>query len=166
MCTVYCIFLAKWVEITKSRLTNVQKRIQPRWWIINFYGEKCRARELCFGGQVGRQDMRVKHCAYGHRVATLLNPRGVTTVSYKYSLIVERYATLVVAVTSSVHYPTNYKIKKNTLFQMKFKSVNKVFTPIIIYYKLCKVPSYETLCCYNTHICKRTHLQRGWQQWE
>jgi hypothetical protein len=26
-------------------------------------------------------DIRVKHCGYGHSVATLLNPRGVTTVS-------------------------------------------------------------------------------------
>jgi hypothetical protein len=29
--------------------------------------------------------MSVKHRAYGHSVATLLNPRGVT-ISYKYSL--------------------------------------------------------------------------------
>jgi hypothetical protein len=32
--------------------------------------------------------IRMKHCAYGHSVATLLNPRGVTTVSHKYSLTV------------------------------------------------------------------------------
>jgi hypothetical protein len=55
--------------------------------------------------------MRVKHYAYGHSVATLLNPRGVTPVSHKYSLTVARHATVVVAVPSSVHYPANYNIK-------------------------------------------------------
>jgi hypothetical protein len=64
----------------------------------------------------------VKHCAYGHSVATLLNPRGVATVSHKYSLTVARHATVVVAVPSTVHYPSNYKIK-NILFKVKFKSV-------------------------------------------
>jgi hypothetical protein len=53
----------------------------------------------------------VKHCAYGHSVATLLNPCGVTTVSHKYSLTVARHATVVVAVPSTVHHPANYKIK-------------------------------------------------------
>jgi hypothetical protein len=47
----------------------------------------------------------------GHSVATLLNPRGVTTVSHNYSLTVARYATVVVDVPSTVHYPANYKIK-------------------------------------------------------
>jgi hypothetical protein len=56
-------------------------------------------------------DIRVKHCAYGHSVATLLNPRGVTTVSHKYSLTAARHATVVVAVPSIVHYPPNFKIK-------------------------------------------------------
>jgi hypothetical protein len=55
--------------------------------------------------------MRVKQCACGHSVATLLNPRGVTTVSHKYSLTVARHATMVVAVPSFVHYPDNYKIQ-------------------------------------------------------
>jgi hypothetical protein len=55
--------------------------------------------------------MRVKHCACGHSVATLLNPRGVTTVSHKYSVTVARHATVVVAVPSTVQYPANYKIK-------------------------------------------------------
>jgi hypothetical protein len=55
--------------------------------------------------------MRVKHCAYGHSVATVLNPRGVTTVSHNYSLTVARQATMVVALPSIVHYPSNYKIK-------------------------------------------------------
>jgi hypothetical protein len=55
--------------------------------------------------------MRVKHCAYGHSVATLPNPRGVTTVYHKCSLTVARHATVVVAVPSTVHYPANYKIK-------------------------------------------------------
>jgi hypothetical protein len=53
-----------------------------------------------------------------HSVATLLNPRGVTTVSQKYSLTVARHATVVVAVPSAVHYPVNYK---NILFKIKFK---------------------------------------------
>jgi hypothetical protein len=55
--------------------------------------------------------MRVKYCAYGHSVATLLNPIGVTTVSHKYSLTVARHATAVVAVLSTVHYPDNCKMK-------------------------------------------------------
>jgi hypothetical protein len=55
--------------------------------------------------------MRVKYCAYGHNVATLLNPRGVATVSHKYSVTVARHVTVVVAVPSTVHYPANYKIK-------------------------------------------------------
>jgi hypothetical protein len=40
-----------------------------------------------------------------------LNPSGVTTVLHKYSLIVARHAAVVVAVPSTVHYPSNYKIK-------------------------------------------------------
>jgi hypothetical protein len=55
--------------------------------------------------------IRVKHCSYGHSVATMLNPRGVTTVSRKYSLTLARYANVVVAVPCTVHYPANYKIK-------------------------------------------------------
>jgi hypothetical protein len=35
---------------------------------------------------ISHPDVRVNHCAYGHRVARLINPRGVTTVSHKYSL--------------------------------------------------------------------------------
>jgi hypothetical protein len=61
------------------------------------------------GLPIGRPDMRVKHWSYGHSFATLLNPRGVATVSHKYSLTVERH--VVVAVPSTVHYPANYKIK-------------------------------------------------------
>jgi hypothetical protein len=53
--------------------------------------------------------MRVKHRSYGHSVATLLNPRGVATVSHKYSLTVARH--VVVAVPSIVQYPANHKIK-------------------------------------------------------
>jgi hypothetical protein len=64
--------------------------------------------------------MRVKHCAYGHSVATLLNPHHVTTVSHKYTLTAARHATVVVAVPSTVHCPANYKIK-NILFQVNFK---------------------------------------------
>jgi hypothetical protein len=51
--------------------------------------------------------MVVKHCAYGHSVATLLNPCGVTTVSHKRSPL----ATVVVAIPSTIHYPANYEIK-------------------------------------------------------
>jgi hypothetical protein len=56
--------------------------------------------------------MRVKHCAYGHSVATLLIPRGVATVSHKFSLTVVRHSTVVVAVPSTVHCSVIYKIKK------------------------------------------------------
>jgi hypothetical protein len=63
---------------------------------------------------IGHPDMRVKHCTYGHSVATLLNPRGVTTVSHKYSPTVTIHATVVVAVPSTVHCPANYKIKIHT----------------------------------------------------
>jgi hypothetical protein len=45
---------------------------------------------------------RVKHCACGHSVATLPNPRGAITVSQEYRLIVARQATVVVAVPSIV----------------------------------------------------------------
>jgi hypothetical protein len=38
------------------------------------------------GAAISHPGIRVKHCAYGHSVTTLLNPRGVTTVSHKYSL--------------------------------------------------------------------------------
>jgi hypothetical protein len=69
---------------------------------------------------IRHQDIRVKHCAYDHTVATLLNPRGVTTVSYKYSLTVTRQATVKMAVPSTVHYPANYKIKY-ILFKIKLE---------------------------------------------
>jgi hypothetical protein len=39
---------------------------------------------------ISHPDMRTKHCAYDNSVATLLNPRGVTTVSHKYSLTAAR----------------------------------------------------------------------------
>jgi hypothetical protein len=47
-------------------------------------------------------DIKVKHCAYGHSVATLLNPRDVATVSHKYSLTVA---------APTVRYPAIYKVK-------------------------------------------------------
>jgi hypothetical protein len=53
----------------------------------------------------------MKHCAYGHSVATLLHPCGVTTVSHRYSLTVARHTTVVVAVPSTIHYPAYYKMK-------------------------------------------------------
>jgi hypothetical protein len=86
-------------------------------------------------------DIRGKHHAYDHSIAALLNPCSVATVSHKYSLIVARYATVIVAVPSTVHYPGNYKIK--LLFHMKFKNVNKLFT-LIMFYKLLKIPCYKT----------------------
>jgi hypothetical protein len=55
--------------------------------------------------------MRVKHCAYGHSVATLLNSHDVTTVSHKYSPTAARHATVVVAVPLTMHYPADYKKK-------------------------------------------------------
>jgi hypothetical protein len=36
-----------------------------------------------YDNTIGRPDMRMKHCAYGQSDATLLNPRGVTTVFHK-----------------------------------------------------------------------------------
>jgi hypothetical protein len=39
-------------------------------------------------------NIRVKHYAYGHSIATLLNPRRVTSVSHKYSLTVARLTVL------------------------------------------------------------------------
>jgi hypothetical protein len=65
-----------------------------------------------------------------HSVATLLNPRGVTTVSQKHSPTVARHATVVVAVPSNVHHLSNYK---NILFKIKLKNVNKLFTIVIGY---------------------------------
>jgi hypothetical protein len=62
------------------------------------------------GATIRHPDIRVKHCTYGHSVAILLNPRGVTTVSHKCSLTVARHATVVVAVPFTVHYPINCKI--------------------------------------------------------
>jgi hypothetical protein len=56
-------------------------------------------------------DYSVKHCPHAHSVVTLLNPRGVTTVSHKYSLAVTRHGTVVVAVPSIVQHPANFKIK-------------------------------------------------------
>jgi hypothetical protein len=68
-----------------------------------------------YGGRsprtISQPDIRVKHCAYGHSVATLLNPRGITAVYHKYSVTVARHATVVVAVPFTVHYPDNYKIQ-------------------------------------------------------
>jgi hypothetical protein len=60
---------------------------------------------------VRHPDTRVKHCACGHSVATLLYTRGVTTVSHKCSRTVASHKTVVVAVPSAVHYPANYNIK-------------------------------------------------------
>jgi hypothetical protein len=60
---------------------------------------------------ISHPDIRVKYCAYGRSVITQLNPRGVTTVSHKYSLNVIRHATVVMAVPSTVRYPANYKME-------------------------------------------------------
>jgi hypothetical protein len=62
-------------------------------------------------GTIWHPDFKVKHCAYGHSVATMQNPRGVTTVSHTYCITVARHATVVVAVPSILHYPINCKIK-------------------------------------------------------
>jgi hypothetical protein len=64
---------------------------------------------------------RVKYCSYGHSVATLLNPGGVTTVSQRHSVNFARHATVVVAVPSTVHYPAIYKIKKIYYFKINLK---------------------------------------------
>jgi hypothetical protein len=60
---------------------------------------------------ISHPEMRVKYCVCDHSVVTLLNPRGVATVSHKHSLTVARHAAVVVAVPSTVHHPANYKIK-------------------------------------------------------
>jgi hypothetical protein len=59
----------------------------------------------------GHPDVTMKHCAYGDNVATLLNPRGVTTVSHKFSTTIATHATEVVAVPCTVHHPGNYNIR-------------------------------------------------------
>jgi hypothetical protein len=104
----------------------------------------------------GCPDIRVKPCAYGHSVATLLNPRGVATVSHKYSLTVARHTSVVVAVPSTVRHPDNYKIK-NILFEMEFKNVNKLFALIMCYslrkYLLTKHGVTTTLHFVNVNIC-------------
>jgi hypothetical protein len=43
---------------------------------------------------------------------------------------------------------------------MKFKTVSKLFT-LIIYYKLLKVPSYETFCRSNAPFLKSKHMHGG-----
>jgi hypothetical protein len=53
----------------------------------------------------------VKHCPYGHCAATLLNPCGAATVSQKYRLIFAKYATVVMAIPSTIHYHVNNKLK-------------------------------------------------------
>jgi hypothetical protein len=58
--------------------------------IIKNYLDKLRLQRDKNNATIMYPDIRVKHCAYGHSVATLLNPRGVTTVSHKYSLTVAR----------------------------------------------------------------------------
>jgi hypothetical protein len=97
--------------------------------------------------------MRVKHCTHGHSITTLLNPR-----SEKYNLTVANHSSVVVALPSTIYYLANYKI--NILFQIKFTNVNKLFI-LITYYRLRKVPSYETKSYYNSLFCKRKHLHRG-----
>jgi hypothetical protein len=101
----------------------------------------CKPKFYQLQGSRRHPDIRVKHCSYGNSVATLLNPRGVTTVSHKHSLTVAIHATVVVAVPSAVCYPANYKIK---YIKMKFKSVDTLLT-LITYYKLLTVSSQESV---------------------
>jgi hypothetical protein len=44
-------------------------------------------------------------------VATVTNPRGVTTFSQRHSITVARYSTVVEAVPSTVYYTAIYEIK-------------------------------------------------------
>jgi hypothetical protein len=81
------------------------------WLILKFV---CKIHSV---GKIGKSvcrirhpGIRVKHCSYGHSVATLINPRVVTTVSHKYILTVARHATVIVAIPSTVQYPAKYKI--------------------------------------------------------
>jgi hypothetical protein len=48
--------------------------------------------------------IRMKHYAYGHSIATLINPRSGKKITHKHSLTV-------VAVPSTLYYPSNYKVK-------------------------------------------------------
>jgi hypothetical protein len=73
-------------------------------------------------------EMRVKHCAYGHSVGTLLNPRGVTSFPQEQLHSCKTAATVVEAVPSTVHYPANYKKNKYTTSDKIKKNVNKLFT--------------------------------------
>jgi hypothetical protein len=99
----------------------------------------------------------VKHCAYGYIVATMLNPRGVTTVSHKYNLTAARHATVIVAVTSTVHCPAKYKI----IYYLRWNLKVEINFTLIIHYKLLEVASYDTQTCYNSPFCKPKHLHRG-----
>jgi hypothetical protein len=77
--------------------------------IIKSYGEVVILYQK-YGIHISHPDIRVKHCAYGHSVTTLLNARSVTTVSRKYILTVASHATILVAVPSTVCSPANCKI--------------------------------------------------------
>jgi hypothetical protein len=85
-------------------------------------------------------DIRVKHCAYGHSVATLLNTRCYNSFPQVQSNSC-RTCSCASDCFFYLCYTENYKIK--TLFQTKFKNVSKLFT-LIVYYKLLKGLSYET----------------------
>jgi hypothetical protein len=104
-------------------------------------------------------DIRVKHYAYGHGVATLLNTRGVATVSPQVQSN-SRKTCKCGSGCSFYRALSRQLLNKTMLIQIKFKSVNQLFA-LIIYYKLLKVPSYETQFHYNSPFCKRKHLHRG-----
>jgi hypothetical protein len=91
-------------------------RIKASWKTVNWEIKEITLRWILEIGceadvTTGHPDMTVKQCAYGHSVATMLNPRGVTTISHNYSLTVARHATVVVSVCSTIHYTPNYNIK-------------------------------------------------------
>jgi hypothetical protein len=105
---------------------------------------------------ISHSDIRVKHCAYGHSVATLLNRGGVTTVCHKDIVTVARHTTVLVVVSSTVHYSAKSKIKENVLFKMKFKTVNKLFAQQYptncLKYHLKKHSRTTTLCFVKENI--------------
>jgi hypothetical protein len=148
-----------WDTNSTVNKTNQQYRYYTAatyYWRI-YSNISCQSQSALQYISISHPDIRAKHCAYGHSVLTLLNPRGVTTVSHKYSSTVKRHATVVVAVPSTVHHPANYKY---ILFHIKFMNENKLFVRII-YYKLLEIHSYGTWSYYNSPFLKRKHLHRG-----
>jgi hypothetical protein len=94
-------FPKHWHQPTKPHGTKTQdnsrgrgKLSSPRNAELQWEKEAVNVYGTTVVASIGLPGMRVKHCAYGHSTATLLNPRGVTTVSHKYCIIAARHATV------------------------------------------------------------------------